>query len=577
MGISDLLETSKSALNANTQAIRTIGDNVANVNTPGYTRRRPDIVTTQPLPVSGVGTGVDVQRITRVVDNFINGQLEDRAGDRAFAEIREEFLGRAETSFSLDGVAGRIGYEFNEFVSALQNLTTSPGSIPLRTQVVQQGQELVLSIRQTYSEIAALQREADSRIGIIVEDVNRLSSAIADVNSQIRESEISDQEALTLRDQRDQLMLELGELVGFERVDNSDNTVNLYFANGFNLVQGTNSNDLEFTQTPSFEDAAPNGFPSGLDGIRLGHVVANYADSGAPQHIQLTDIIRNSGEGEIAGLLSLRGVQPQPIPPAPTTAFDTDGDLVQLAGRVELFARDLLTRVNRQYIGQDDENPATPLVFDSQSLDLDGNAANDSSIGVVNTGGLNGFALFAFDNAEAYILPGTGDVKGTNGVPVNTDLDLVIAAGVTSFAQTLTFNISNERHFAAARDLDPVAGSIVGSPGGSENVDAILSPLSTAPGVGYNLGVVSLTDMSLEELYSNTVTTAGGFSRRASDDAELYRDREEQLQEIQASISGVSLDEEFAKLINFQRGFQASSRLIRTADELLTELLNSVA
>jgi flagellar hook-associated protein 1 FlgK len=576
MGISDLLETSKSALNANTQAIRTIGDNVANVNTPGYTRRRPDIVTNQPLPVSGVGTGVDVQRITRVVDDFINAQLEDRVGDRAYAEIREEFFGRAESSFSLDGVAGRIGYEFNEFVSSLQNLTTSPGNIPLRTQVVQQGQELVLSIRQTYGEIASLQREADDRIGILVQDVNRLSSAIAEVNGQIRESEISDQEALTLRDQRDQLIQELSGLVGFEKVENSDNTVNLYFANGFNLVQGVNSNSLEFTQSPSFEDAAPNGFPSGLDGIRLGHIVANYGDAATPQHIKLTDIIRNNGEGEIAGLLSLRGVQPQPDPAAATTAFDTQGDLVQLAGRVELFARDLLTRVNRQYIGQDDEDGGT-AVFDSKSLDLDGNAANDSSIGDINTGGLNAFALFGFEDAESYIDPLTGDVKGTNGVPLNSDLDLIIAGGVTSLAQTLTFNISNERHFAAARDLDPVAGSILGSPGGSENIDAILSPLSTAPGVGYNLGVVSLTDMTLEDLYSNTVTTAGGFSRRASDDAQLYREREEQLVELKASISGVSLDEEFAKLINFQRGFQAASRLIQTGDELLTELLNSVS
>ena len=107
MGISGLLDISRRALNAQSTAIRVIGDDIANVNTPGYTRRRADIVSTAPATTGlEVGTGVEVQRITRIVDKFLNQELVTRTGERASANIKSEFLDRAQAPFHLDGEPG---------------------------------------------------------------------------------------------------------------------------------------------------------------------------------------------------------------------------------------------------------------------------------------------------------------------------------------------------------------------------------------------------------------------------------------------------------------------------------------
>src|SRR5690606_21617175 len=110
---------------------------------------------------------------------------------------KDEFLERAEATFSLDATQGRIGYELSKFFSALEDLEGSPSSIPLRSGVIQQGQILADSIRSTYGVIAGLQREADSRLVVLVSEVNRITEGIAALNSQIVAGENGSQENLT--------------------------------------------------------------------------------------------------------------------------------------------------------------------------------------------------------------------------------------------------------------------------------------------------------------------------------------------------------------------------------------------
>ena len=179
-----------------------------------------------------------------------------------------------------------IGYQLNDFFGALQDLQGSPADIPLRTQVLQKGQDLVNSINQTYNATAQLQREADDRVKLVVTDVNRISQSIAQLNSEISKSEDGDQEALTLRDQRDSLLTQLGEKISFSSVEDTDGKVTVYLTNGFSLVNGTNSYDLSTTTTPSF--APVGGFPKGLDGQALNHIVYNYSGT---SDIDLTRII----------------------------------------------------------------------------------------------------------------------------------------------------------------------------------------------------------------------------------------------------------------------------------------------
>jgi flagellar hook-associated protein 1 len=540
MSLATLLDVSRKSLSAATQAIRTTGDNVANVNTPGYSRRRVDFVTTATSGVLDVrtGTGVEIAQIERFVDGFINSEYLDRISDTSMAEIREQYLSRAEAPFSLDNSPGQIGYQLNEFFSALQDLTTNPADIPLRTQVLNRGEELVSSIREVYSQLSQLQRETDDRVAADVDEVNRITASIAALNTQIAANEYGGgQESLTLRDQRDQLLRDLSNYVSFDTIEDDKGQVMVSLNSGFALVSGDTSRALSYVKDPSFAPAG--GFPPALDGSPLGHIVYDY--NGAGSDADLTGTIR-SGSGEIAGLLALRGVYADNS--AGQTTFDVDGALVDVASRVEALARDLLVRFNAAYAG---DPTAIPPTF---GRDLDGNAPI-------------AFGLFSFDEAAAGNNFGDTDL---DGVAEDADLNAMVATGIYSFARELTFNVTEERKIAAAR-ADLAANTASGD---DANIQALLDLRETEK--SYSLGNFSST-ATIDELNSSTTAHIGSLSRRAQDDYDVFKAREDQVKELQAGISGVNLDEEFAKLITYQRGYEASARMIRMADQLLSELL----
>lgn len=544
-GISSLLDISQRALSANTQAIRVIGTNVANVNTPGFSRRKVNLVTERPVAFGqddAAGTGVQVNDIVRQTDQYLNNELLARVADRTKQDARQGILARAEEPFALDSTGGKIGSQLSEFFSALDDLSLNPSDQALRNKVIQQGQSLTQSVNSAYNSLAQLQREADDRIRGVLSDVNTTTAAIADINRQIPTSEANGQQNLTLRDTRDQLLNHLAEKISFQKIMNSDGTESVVLNNGLTLVSGSDSRNLEFTTAPSF--APVGGFPPGLDGGALGHIVYDFDKSSlGTSHVELSNILA-AGGGEIGGLLGVRGVQAL----TDTTAFDAVGDIIDLASQVEGVARDLLLRFNSTYLGNVDENTITPAVFDASSGDLNGNSPNP-------------FGLFSFPGAP---------LVTANGLPNLSDLT---ASGFPSLANRITFQVSDPNNLAAAQDLNPVSGVKSFAPGDATNIQALAALRNTAIDYSlYGVGTLSGTT-TIEKLYQLTVSAAGTKSQDAKNQFSVAKDRESQVQEFQQSISGVSLDEEFAQLINFQRAFEASARIVRVGDELTQQIL----
>ena len=535
--IGSLLNSSRQALNAQSTGIKIIGDNISNVNTPGYTRRRAELVTTQPEGIGNLqtGTGVAVNVITRIVDGFLTKEVRDRGSDRAQAEVRQEFLSRAEQIFSLASSDSGVGFELSRFFSSLEDVAANPSDIALRSQVIEHGESLALTINATYDQLATLQRESDTRLHSMVDNLNQLTGQIAEINGEIAKGETSDQQNLTLRDQRDELIRKLGEILPVQTLDQADRTTMVMLGNGFALVSGSDSRQLDYETNPTF--APVGGFQVGLDGSPLGHIVYDYDPNGVGSHADLTSLIR-AGGGELGGLLAVRGTPGA----ADTSPFDADGSLVELAAQVESIARDLLTRFNTEYRGPDEDTVTANL--QPSSFDLNG-----VSPGV--------FGLFSY----------SGAVDDGDGVATNADLT---ASGRSSFANVMSFAVSAPRDLAAARDLDPLDASTSFAPGDSANIDAMLA-LRTQ-NVAYSLGIFSATT-TIEQVYQNAVSTVGGSASRANNDVQLAQARESQVQELYNGTSAVSLDEEFANLITYQRAFEAAARLVRVGDELLQQVL----
>lgn len=534
--LGSLLNVSKSGLFAQTQAIRVTGANIANVNTTGYTRRVIQLQSSgsSNLEENAYGTGVEVGQVRRSIDQFYNRQYWARISDRAAADVFNEVMGRAEANFSLDGETRTIGTELSEFFSAIADLQLNPSNIPLRQQIIDAGERLVESVRSTFDTLASLQREADSRIKAGVSEINRIAARIAELNTQIVASEVTAQQNLALRDQRDQLLTELSEQISYTTVERDDGAVMVNLANGFTLINGATAATLGYSYNPSFEPAG--GYPPGLDGTPLGHIVYNFGDNATPSHIDITQTLA-AGGGKIAGLLGVRGTQSI----TDTSTFDTSGALVASASRVEAIARDLLTRFNLSYLGADEDSVTGGL--QPSSFDLDGNSPDV-------------YGLFSFDGAS--------DDDG-NGMP--DDLD---ALGLDSYARYIRFNISEPRELAAALDLDPADGATDYATGDGSNLADLLALRDEQ--VNYSVGNFQAA-ATIEELYDLTASYVGGQKATAASNLEVYQDREAQLRELRSSVSGVNLDEEFANLISYQRAFEGSARIVRIGDQLMQEIL----
>ena len=542
-----ILNNAIGALSAQQAAIATIGNNIANVNTPGYARRVVDLQTRVTNGQAGsfnIGNGVQIGDIQRVADTFIDKVLRESKTAQGGSNIELEFMKRIEGLFSVSNDTPTIGSTLSQFFNSLNDLTLDPSSIELRKNVIERAQDVITTIGTTYNTIANLQTEADTRLTSEIDNVNNLAAQIADLNGKITQRESGGITAGDERDRRDILLQTLAGKIGYTMVENSDASVTISLANGFSLVNGTNVRPIELTESPSFSSG---NLPPSLGGGVLRHVVYDYSNGAGTAEIDLTQILKDSG-GEVGALLNVRGYND----PSNTSAFEADGILVEMASRVESISRELLLNFNRVYLA-DDDSPAAG--HQATSADLDGNQPTDA------------FAFFDFTPP----LAGTKDSNG-NGLPDATDLDDA-GLGVISFSSILRLNSTDPRRIAAARDSDVAAGSTSFEPGNGENAK-LLAELQSERRT-FTTGNY-LLEGTFSEVFNESVTHIGNAKSRADLSASVAESNLLSIQTKRDEISGVSLDEEFTNLIKFQKAYQASARMIKIADDLVTQIIQLI-
>lgn len=531
--------TAQQALLANSS------NNIANVNTPGYTRREIAIETrSDPATVDGIlriGSGVQLGEIRRITDSFLEGSLRQTLSRQSGASVKNEYLARVENVFSLNGNGLTVGSTLNDFFSSVNRLSIDPANLDLRLDVMQRGEDLVTAIRSTFEEIANAQTELNHRVAQDVYAVNTYTTEIAKLNSVIAQREAVGQSAPDERDQRDVVLSKLAEKVSFRTLELPNGMISCYLENGFPLVSEATSRNLTVTTEPSF---ASGDLPPSLEGGVLSYVVFNFGTADNPSHLDLTRVLKN-GTGSIGGALQVRGY----ADPANTSAYEADGSLVEVASKIEALTQMLLTKMNKEYRGPD-EDTTTPDDWEPSSADLNGDPPDV-------------FGLFDFD------FSGVKDADG-NGVATIDDL---AATGIDSFSRILRFAVDRPDRFAAARDLDSTDGTTAFAVGDGQNAQALVGLRTTA--FDFDLGNLSFSG-TFDELYNSAVSTVGSLKAGAQIEYEVARNNYVSASTKRDEFSSVSLDEEFANVIRYQKAFQASARMIRTASELIDTIVGLI-
>jgi len=251
--MSDILSSltlASRALEAQHRGLNATGQNIANVNTPGYTRRVVDFASVPPPDANGAGRGVEATGIRAMRDRLLERRLEREVpAERREAAVAES-LAVVEAALGQPGQAidGRLTALFDAFAS----LAEDPQSPNARYEVKLQGQALATAFQDISSRLTSSADNANRQIRVAVEEVNDLAEQIAGINRTLVSS--GQGTFLDLQDKQTQLVRELAGLMDVSVLERPEGGLDISFGNGRPLVIGVTTYGL------SAVPAAPSGY-----------------------------------------------------------------------------------------------------------------------------------------------------------------------------------------------------------------------------------------------------------------------------------------------------------------------------
>lgn len=312
-GLNGLLGMGANALATFQRALAVTGQNLSNVNTPGYSRQ--EIVLAEGIPEDAIpgqlGTGVVATQIRRSIDTFVEAQLLTSRERLGQFSASQNALTQIQTVFADSNDQG-IAASLNDFFQAWQDVATNPADLTSRTALLSKADVVAKRLNQAATQLSAHRNSLDGQILRGIADINTLAGQIADLNGKIKLAEVSGQQANDLRDQRGRYLNDLAELVDISTLEESDGQVSVFVGVGQVLV----------TQQTAFRLAGVADITnSGLSDVQY--------DNGSGANTDLTGVI--SG-GRLKGWIDARD----------TTAASLQSSLDTLASQ-------LVSQVNTQH------------------------------------------------------------------------------------------------------------------------------------------------------------------------------------------------------------------------------------
>jgi flagellar hook-associated protein 1 FlgK len=247
MSFSTSFNTAATALNAAKTRMSTVSNNVSNADNEAYNRQRVATSFRQDNMMGGtkVGSGVEVEKVQRLVDDFLTKSEVDQQAKLGNTDVRAQMADRLDTIFA-DSEKGGVASALENFFNSVADLSNRPAGEAERAQMLSSGRELAQLLSQKDERLQDLQREVDTRMDETVKEINALASDIADLNSRILRSEASTPgEAKGLRDRRDQALKDLADKVGINYYEDQHGAVQVKLkGGGFSLVHGQEHNQL---------------------------------------------------------------------------------------------------------------------------------------------------------------------------------------------------------------------------------------------------------------------------------------------------------------------------------------------
>lgn len=563
MGLTAALATAGRSLELATTGIQVAGGNISNANTPGYIREELQIAANLPFPQGSLifGTGAIATGIRQQIDTFLESRVHIANAEFRSADTLQSIYKQ------LEGVIGELGTAdlssgLNRFLGAINDLIAEPESDALRQTVIFQAEQFA-------GDVTALRRRADDlRTGLsgqvrsTVEEANRLIEQVAQLNRQITRLEAAgllSSDAGSLRTQRYTALNRLSEIVPIKFTENQDGSVNVFAGPDFLILGERVQQMIATAETDRGVEAASvrlsitgsdvsrhggelYGLIEGRDTVLGGFV--DSLDALAAGVIQEFNRIHSSGEG-VQRLESATGTYRALDSAAALNESGLPFAVQHGSFRIKLVNAATGLAVTRD-IAIDLDGIGSDTSLADLRTDLDGIANLSASItadGRLSLSADSGFELAFADDTSGVLA-----ALGINTFFTGTDSSTIAIDPLVR---------QNHALFAAGQGSGP-----------SDNRNAIrLAQFSEN-------ATAALGNMSVDAFYENMIARVAQESASQSAIASGRGGFRDSLLNQRDQHSGVSLDEEALKMLDFQRAYQASARMISLIDELFQTLLS---
>ncbi|WP_282296655.1 flagellar hook-associated protein FlgK [Stenotrophomonas sp. PS02289] len=622
-----VLSTGTSALLAFQRALATTSHNVANINTPGYSRQKVDFTTATPqnLGYGDVGNGTRISDIRRVADQLAISRLLDGSGELARLKQLSTLADRVDSLFS--DTATNVSGVWSSFFDTVSGLSSNASGTADRQNMLDSAGNLVQRFKQLNENLNSLNEEVNNGIIAGASEVNRLAAEIAQINGAIGSN--ANNAAPDLLDRRDQLIANLIGYTGGTAVMQDGGFMNVYTAGGQALVVGTSATKVTTVTDPYQPERLqmaletqgqkitldPKNLGGQIGGLlefretvltptqaELGRLAVGLASSFNDTHHNGVDLYGQMGADFFSfGSPRITGNTGNTGSASFSTAY---GDLSKLDGQnVMLQFNGTTWQATRADTGAaipmtGTGTAADPLVINGVELVMSGTPANNDRFLLQPTAGVAGSLSVAITDTSR--IAAAAPVKAAAGL-TNTGTGKVSGVAVTDYTNAnlrnpaaIVFTSATEYTIDGTGPFTYTAGGTItangwsfvldGAPktgdsfnitptpaGSSDNSNALLLA-KVEDAKAFNDGTVTLNGA-----LGGLTTLVGSAARAADYSLQAQQVITDQAQAARDSISGVNLDEEAADMLRLQQAYQAASQLISTADTMFQTILGAVS
>ncbi len=537
-------------------SLNTVANNLANANTEGYSRQRVEAAPAPSTLVQSMGTevslsqlggGVDVRRIIRNRDEFLDVRMRAEVTDEGYATTLKEQINFLETQFQEPGPNGLSGV-ISSYFSAWDQLAVNPESSAARSEVRQIGLSVANTFRNLYDNIKKMRTEADAEVSNAIVEINSYIDQVVDLNKEIAATRTLGSEPNSLMDRRDLIVEKMSRLVRVQTSLQEDGKL-FVFIGGRALVDGDRAEHLE--QIPASEKSLMNVayrgsaiLPEGLGGKLHALLEMRDAIIGRPALATRPNADR---VGEVSTGNALAGLGDTP-----------EGILYQL----DMLANEFSARVNTLHAY------GTPL---------------DTT----------GFTRPGPDNGLPVDRPATGILSSAQfeqALASGKKPNFFFANAATKPGVTL---LPSQPGFIGAGQIDLSAEILAGNAGlnkiasGKAPYKHGVTGQLTDPGPGDNDTAKQIALLRSTPMFGTTTETLGDRYRTFLSDLGVkgqFTDRMaqnqlnliEHLKSQREQTSGVNFDQEMSDMVRYQHAYNASAKIINMLDQALDKLINGM-